>query len=87
VATNEVVPLNDGSGNYLNVSTGQVIPASAVAQNLATMQLTAAPSAGFTAAGAMTWLEQPSSIFPSIPNWGLVAAAAVAASMLMGKRR
>lgn len=86
VATNEVVPLNDGSGNYLNLSTGQTVPASAVAQNLATMQLTA-PSTGLTAAGAMTWLEQPSSIFPSIPNWGLVAAAAVAASMLMGKRR
>jgi hypothetical protein len=87
VATNEVVPLNDGSGNYINVSTGQTVPASAVAQNLATMQLTA-PSTGF-AAGAMSWLEQPSSLFPSIPNWGLVAGAAAAAAMLMGgsKRR
>jgi hypothetical protein len=84
VATNEVVPLNDGSGNYINLSTGQTIPASAVTQNLATMQLTAAPG---SSAGIMSWLEQPSAIYPSIPNWGLVAAAAVAASMLMGKRR
>lgn len=88
VATNQVVPMNDGSGNYFNLSTGQVIPASAVTQNLATMQLTApSTAAGFTAAGAMTWLEQPSSLFPSVPNWGLLAAAAVAATMLMGKRR
>jgi hypothetical protein len=79
-----VVPLNDGSGNYINLSTGQIIPASAVTQNLATMQLTAAPG---SSAGIMNWLEQPSAIYPSIPNWGLVAAAAVAASMLMGKRR
>jgi hypothetical protein len=83
VATNQVIPLNDGSGNYMNLSTGQIVPASAVAQNPATMQLTA-PNTGFTAAGAMTWLEQPSSLFPSIPNWGLVAAAAAAAAMLMG---
>jgi len=87
VATNEVVPLNDGSGNYINLSTGQTIPASAVTQNLATMQLTAAPSTGLTEAGIMSWLQSPSAISPSIPNWGLVAAAAVAASMLMGKRR
>lgn len=82
VATNEVVPLNDGSGNYLNVSTGQAVPASAVAQNLATMQLTAAPTSGI-----MAWLQAPSAISPSIPNWGLVAAAAAAAAMFMGKRR
>lgn len=81
VATNEVIPLNDGSGNYLNVSTGQIIPASAVAQNLATMQLTAPSSS------ALNWLEQPSSFFPSIPNWGLLAAAAAGAALLMGKRR
>lgn len=42
VATNEVIPLNDGSGNYINVSTGAVVPASSVTQNLATMQLTTA---------------------------------------------
>jgi hypothetical protein len=87
VATNEVVPAADGSGNYVNLSTGQVIPASAVTQNLATMQLTAAPSTGLTEAGIMSWLQAPSAISPSIPNWGLVAAAAVGAAMLMGKRR
>jgi len=91
VATNEVIPLNDGSGNYLNVSTGQIVPASAVAQNLATMQLTAATTATAAStdptAGIMAWLQAPSAISPSIPNWGLVAAAAVAASMFMGKRR
>src|SRR5208282_1654868 len=86
VNTNQVIPLNDGSGNYLNVSTGQIVPASSVAQNLATMQLTATPAASpaasaDSAAGIMTWLQSPSAISSSIPNWGLVAAAAVAASM------
>jgi len=124
VATNEVVPLNDGSGNYVNISTGAVVSPAQVSQNLATMQLTTASavagqlipqangtylnpltgavipgaaiaqsaaavpvSAPLSTAGIMTWLEAPSAISPSIPNWGLVAAAAVAASMLMGKRR
>jgi hypothetical protein len=87
VATNEVVPLNDGSGNYINVSTGQVIPASQVTQNPATGQLIAGPAAaGFSMAGALTWLEQPSSFFPSIPNWGLVAGAVAAAALLMGRK-
>lgn len=89
VATNEVVPLNDGSGNYVNVSTGAIVTPAQVSQNLATMQLVAAAPAAssLTEAGIMTWLEAPSSFFPSIPNWGLVAGAAVAAAMLMGKRR
>jgi hypothetical protein len=82
VNTNQVVPLNDGSGNYLNLSTGLIVPAASVQQNPATMQLTASPTSS-----ALSWLEQPSSMFPSIPNWGLVAAAAVAASMLMGGKR
>jgi len=42
VATNEVIPLNDGSGNYINISTGAIVPGSSVTQNLATMQLTTA---------------------------------------------
>jgi hypothetical protein len=128
VATNEVVPLNDGSGNYVNVSTGAIVPASTVTQNLATMQLTTAsavagqliplqdgsgnylnPQTGavipgaaisqsaapaiaaaattFSMAGALAWLEAPSSIFPSIPNWGLVAGAVAAAAMFMGRKR
>lgn len=122
VATNEVVPLNDGSGNYVNISTGATVSPSQVSQNLATMQLTtgsavagqlvlqangtylnpltgavipadaisqsAAPAAsGFTEAGIMTWLQAPSAISASIPNWGLVAAAGAAAFLLMGKRR
>jgi hypothetical protein len=123
VATNEVVPLNDGSGNFINISTGAIVSPAQVSQNLATMQLTTAsavagqliPQANGTylnpqtgaiipgaaiaqsaaavpvstdpTAGIMAWLEAPSAISPSIPNWGLVAAGAVAASMLMGKRR
>jgi hypothetical protein len=122
VATNEVVPLNDGSGNYINISTGAIVTPSQVQQNLATMQLTTAsavagqliPSADgsgnfinpqtgavipaaaisqsaaatpLSTSGIMTWLQAPSAISPSIPNWGLVAAAAVGAAMLMGKRR
>lgn len=82
VATNEVVPVNDGSGNYINLSTGQIIPASAVTQNLATMQLTASPTSS-----ALSWLEEPSSFFPSIPNWGLLAAGLGAAALLMGRHR
>jgi hypothetical protein len=42
VATNEVVPLNDGSGNYVNISTGAIVTPAQVSQNLATMQLTTA---------------------------------------------
>jgi hypothetical protein len=122
VATNEVVPLNDGSGNYVNISTGTIVTPSQVQQNLATMQLTTAsavtgqlipaadgsgnfvnPQTGavipaaaisqsaaatpLSTGGIMTWLQAPSAISPSIPNWGLVAAAAVGAAMLMGKRR
>lgn len=83
VATNEVIPLNDGSGNYLNVSTGQIIPASAVTQNLATMQLTASTA---VATDPMAWLES-SSIISGVPNWGLLAAGLAAAALLMGKRR
>jgi hypothetical protein len=126
VATNEVVPLNDGSGNYVNISTGAIVPASTVTQNLATMQLTTGsavagqliplqdgsgnylnPQTGavipgaaisqsaaavpaltsFSMAGALTWLEQPSTFFPSIPNWGLVAGAAAAAMFFMGRKK
>jgi hypothetical protein len=123
VATNEVVPLNDGSGNYVNISTGAIVSPSQVSQNLATMQLTTGsavagqliaqangtylnPQTGAIIPGAaiaqssavvpastdptaavMTWLEAPSFISTSIPNWGLVAAAGVAAFLLMGKRR
>jgi hypothetical protein len=47
VATNEVVPLNDGSGNYVNISTGAIVSPSQVSQNLATMQIfTASAAAG-----------------------------------------
>lgn len=81
IATNEVVPLNDGSGNYLNVSTGQIVSASGVVQNPATGQLSVTPS---TSSSTLSWLEQPSSMFPSIPNWGLVAGAAAAAALLLG---
>jgi hypothetical protein len=127
VATNEVVPLNDGSGNYINISTGAIVPASSVTQNLATMQLTTAsavagqlipdpdgsgnyinPQTGAVIPGAAlsqsaaattttpaaaavtvdpwTWLQQ-STLITGVPNWGLVAAAAVGASMLFGKHR
>jgi hypothetical protein len=87
VATNQVIPLNDGSGNYLNLSNGQTVPASAVMQNPATGQLSVAPSTSPSFSSALSWLEQPSSLFPSIPNWGLVAGAAAAAAMLMGGKR
>jgi hypothetical protein len=123
VATNEVVPLNDGSGNYVNISTGAIVSPSQVSQNLATMQLTTAsavagqlvlqangtylnpqtgaiiPGAAISQSAAVvpagtdplssitTWLEAPSAIYSAIPNWGLVAAAGVAAFMLMGHRR
>jgi hypothetical protein len=125
VATNEVVPLNDGSGNYVNISTGAIVTPAQVSQNLATMQLTTAsavagqlvlqangtylnpqtgaiiPAAAISQSAAavpaatgtdpvseaMAWLEAPSILSPSVPNWGLVAAAGVVAFMLMGHRR
>ena len=45
VATNQVVPLNDGSGNYVNLSTGAIVPASTVSQNPYTMQLVTSQTA------------------------------------------
>jgi hypothetical protein len=81
VATNEVVPLNDGSGNYVNVSTGAIVPASAVTQNPATGQLTAS-----MASSALSWLEQ-NSIWSAVPNWGVLAGGLFLASMMFkGKR-
>jgi hypothetical protein len=83
VATNEVVPLNDGSGNYVNISTGAIVPASSIVQNPATGQLTVASTAFST---GLNWLEQ-STIFPSVPNWGVLGAGIVAAMLLMGRKR
>lgn len=84
VATNQVIPLNDGSGNYLNLSTGSVVPAAAVAQNPATGQLTASLSSA--ASGALSWLEQ-NSIFSAAPNWMVVGGGLLLASMLMGGKK
>jgi hypothetical protein len=81
VATNEVIPLHDGSGNYVNLSTGAIVPASSVSQNPATGQLSTSVSS--IATGALSWLEQ-STLISGIPNWG-IAAAAVGAFMLLGR--
>jgi hypothetical protein len=78
VATNEVVPLNDGSGNYLNISTGTIVPASSIAQNPATGQLTTS-----AVSGALTWLEE-NTLFPSLPNWGVVSGGLLLAMMFFG---
>jgi hypothetical protein len=85
VNTNQAVPLNDGSGNFLNVSTGQIIPGSAVAQNPATGQLTASLSSAIStgASGALSWLEQ-NSIFSAVPNWMVLGGGVLLASMLGG---
>jgi hypothetical protein len=84
VATNEVLPLNDGSGNYINISTGAIVPASSVLQNPATGQITT--SASSFATGALTWLEQ-STLISGIPNWGLIAAGLGAAFLMMRGHR
>jgi hypothetical protein len=73
-----VVP--DGHGNWVNVSTGQTVPASAIEQNPATGQVTA------SASGPLAWLEEHS-LFSAFPNWGVVAAGLLAASMFLGKHR
>lgn len=83
VATNQVVPLNDGSGNYLNLSNGTIIPASAVVANPATGQLTAPPATAGVASSALSWLEQ-NTIFSAVPNWTILAGGAALAMMLMG---
>jgi hypothetical protein len=81
VATNEVVPANDGSGNYINLSTGTYIPAASVIQNPATGQLTASP-----AADPFAWLQE-STLFSSVPNWGVVGGGLLLAMLVFkGKR-
>jgi hypothetical protein len=82
VATNQVVPLHDGSGNYVNLSTGAIVPASSVSQNPATGQLSTNISS--MATGALSWLEQ-STLISGMPNWGIAAAVAVGAFMLFGR--
>ncbi len=86
VPTNEVVPLNDGSGNYLNVSTGTIVPASSVIKNPATGQISVSPAAASSFSSALSWLEQ-NTIWSAVPNWGVLAAAAVGASLLLRKHR
>lgn len=84
VATNQAVPLNDGSGNYLNVSTGSVVPASSVSQNPATGQYYVASTG--VATDPMTWLQE-NTIWSAVPNWGVLAGGVLLAAMLFkGKR-
>jgi hypothetical protein len=78
VATHEVVPTSDGS--FVNTSTGQSVAPSQVTQNPATGQLIA-QSASSAISSATSWLEQ-STIFPSVPNWGILAG--VAALLFLG---
>jgi hypothetical protein len=77
VATNEVVPLQDGSGNFVNVSTGAIVPASSVTQNPATGQLTTTMSA------ISNWFME-STLIPGLPNWGIAAGVAGLALLFMG---
>jgi hypothetical protein len=85
VASNVVVPARDGSGNFVSVATGAIVPAAQVTQNPITQQYNSTAAAAPTSlASVENWLTQPSSFFPSIPNWGLVAAAAAGAMLLMG---
>jgi hypothetical protein len=88
VYSNVVMPLNDGSGNFVSVATGAIIPGSQVTLNPLTQQYNAAPSAAsaFSISGIEHWLTQPSSFFPSIPNWGLLLGAGVGAAMLLGHK-
>jgi hypothetical protein len=81
VRTREVIPHPDHSGHYLDVSTGDTVSASDVEQNPATGQLHASHGTG-----AMSWLEEHS-LVSSFPNWGVIAAGLLAASMFMGKHR
>ncbi len=78
IATREVLPLHDGSGNFFHIATGETVSASDVEQNPATGQ--------FTAPGGGSWLEEHS-IFSALPNWGVLVAGFVGASLLLGKRR
>jgi hypothetical protein len=78
VATHDVVPANDGSGNYIDVSTGAVVPASSVTQNPATGQ--------WTTSGALSWLEEHS-IWSAVPNWGVLAGGMLLAATLFRGRR
>lgn len=84
VATNQVVPANDGSGNYINLSTGTYVPPSSVIQNPATGQLTASPMAA--GADPFAWLQE-STLFSSMPNYAVVGGGLLLAMLLFkGKR-
>jgi hypothetical protein len=77
VPTHEVV--TSGTGDYIDVSTGQIVPASSITQNPATGQL--------SVSGALSWLERPSSLWSALPNWGLLAGALLLTVVMGGKRR
>jgi hypothetical protein len=91
VNTNQAVPLNDGSGNYLNVSTGQILPAADITQNPATGQyvvsgnlpLTSVPS---TSTDWMTWLQE-NTLFSAVPNYVVLAGGLAAAALLFGGKK
>lgn len=86
VATNQVVPANDGSGNYINLSTGTYVPASAVIQNPATGQLSVSPAAAAVGTDPFAWLQE-STLFSSMPNYAVVGGGLLLAMLLFkGKR-
>lgn len=74
VATNEAVPLNDGSGNYVNISTGAIVSPSQLSQNLATMQITT-PSA---VAGQL--IPQANGTYLNPQTGAIIPGAAIAQS-------
>lgn len=90
VASPVVVPASDGSGNYIRISDGTVVPGNSVYQNPATGQLqTAAASTGATpssVAGVEAWLAQ-NSIWSAVPNWALLAGVGVMLFAGKGGRR
>jgi len=76
VATNQVVPLNDGSGNYVNLSTGATVTPSQVTQNPYTMQLVSTA----TAAAELVPASDGSGNYVNPQTGAVIPAAAINAT-------
>jgi len=85
VNTNALIPLGDGSGNYVNSSTGAIVPASQIVIGT-TGQATIAPGSTVNLSSALAWLQQ-STLISSLPNYLVVGGSLLALSMFSkGKR-
>jgi len=82
VNSNALIPMGDGSGNYINVSTGAIVPASQIVIGT-NGQPQIAPGATLNLTSALAWFQQ-STLFSGVPNYYVVGGAVLALAMLSG---